>query len=265
MLKNFKLIATVLVLTALSYEAVAQTEKDVVLDGKPAKLNVKTGEVKLVELKTIKGKKIEKDTAKAKTIIQASLLANSYKTSKGDSTKIIVTNRPDTLSRNYRKVIDTSDHVKIAKLLVTSDNMTAIDSTEEKKAVELVKMTTSDKVEKATTFVYDTSSAAVEEENSTDYHKVEKGETLYYLSKLYNVTLTDLKKANNLETTLIKIGQYLYIRNFDKLDTTDVWIVSKGDTLYSIAKRNNTTVATIKSLNGLHSNLIKPGQKLQLK
>jgi peptidoglycan endopeptidase LytF len=79
--------------------------------------------------------------------------------------------------------------------------------------------------------------------------------------------LGDLKKANNLETTLIKIDQKLRVRNFDSTykEQNSVWIVSKGDTLYSIAKRNHTTVTALKSLNSLVNNLIKIGQKLQLK
>jgi LysM repeat protein len=96
---------------------------------------------------------------------------------------------------------------------------------------------------------------------------VKKGETLYAISKQYNTTLEALKKANNLETTLIKTGQNIRVSGFDSSDFeySSVWTVSKGDTLYNIAKRNNTTVGAIKSLNGLASNLIKIGQKLQLK
>ena len=41
-------------------------------------------------------------------------------------------------------------------------------------------------------------------------------------------------------------------------------IVKKGDTLYDIARKYKTTVARIKSLNGLRSNVIYPGQKLKL-
>ena len=102
--------------------------------------------------------------------------------------------------------------------------------------------------------------------NSSDYHMVQKGETLYALSKRYNTSLTQLKIANNLETTLIKAGETLRVRNFEYSDTLSetVWVVSKGDTLYSIAKQNNTTVEDLKNLNDLSSNLIKVGQKLQV-
>lgn len=41
--------------------------------------------------------------------------------------------------------------------------------------------------------------------------------------------------------------------------------VKKGDTLYSIARKNKTTVAKIKEVNGLKDNSIKPGQYLLLK
>jgi membrane-bound lytic murein transglycosylase D len=41
-------------------------------------------------------------------------------------------------------------------------------------------------------------------------------------------------------------------------------VVKSGDNLYNIARKYNTTVAKIKSLNGLSSNVIHPGQKLKL-
>ncbi len=43
------------------------------------------------------------------------------------------------------------------------------------------------------------------------------------------------------------------------------YTVVKGDTLYSIARRHQTTVDEIKRLNGLDSNLIKPGQRLLIR
>ncbi|HEY1081027.1 MAG TPA: LysM peptidoglycan-binding domain-containing protein [Prosthecobacter sp.] len=40
--------------------------------------------------------------------------------------------------------------------------------------------------------------------------------------------------------------------------------VAKGDTLYGIARKRGTTVAKIKSANGLSSDMIRPGQSLKI-
>ena len=42
----------------------------------------------------------------------------------------------------------------------------------------------------------------------------------------------------------------------------DIYVVKRGDSLYKIAKKFRTTVARIKRLNGLRSNVIRPGQRL---
>ncbi len=42
------------------------------------------------------------------------------------------------------------------------------------------------------------------------------------------------------------------------------YTVSKGDTLYGIARKKRTTVAKIKSANGLSGDLIRPGQSLKI-
>lgn len=49
-----------------------------------------------------------------------------------------------------------------------------------------------------------------------------------------------------------------------KTTTTDTYTVKSGDTLSGIASKHGTTVAKIKSLNGLKSDLIQVGQKLKL-
>ena len=43
------------------------------------------------------------------------------------------------------------------------------------------------------------------------------------------------------------------------------YMVKKGDTLYSISRKFNTTVAVIKELNGLKDNIISIGQHLLTK
>ncbi len=45
---------------------------------------------------------------------------------------------------------------------------------------------------------------------------------------------------------------------------TENYTVKSGDSLYSIAEKNKTTVAKLKSINGLTSNKIKTGQELRI-
>jgi len=45
---------------------------------------------------------------------------------------------------------------------------------------------------------------------------------------------------------------------------TGTYQVKRGDTLYAIARRNSLSVAQLKSLNGLSSDALKPGQRLRL-
>lgn len=115
-------------------------------------------------------------------------------------------------------------------------------------------------------------------------YKVEKGDTLYSISKKYQLTVAELRTANNLsENDVLKAGQKLIIPEADigtaaalsstkQVDTkvqetkTVTYTVAKGDTLYGISKKNGMTVAELLSLNNLDNNaVIKVGQKLKIK
>ncbi len=50
----------------------------------------------------------------------------------------------------------------------------------------------------------------------------------------------------------------------DSEAATSVHTVKKGDTLYKISRQHNVSVASIKSINKLKTDLIKPNQKLKL-
>ena len=43
------------------------------------------------------------------------------------------------------------------------------------------------------------------------FHLVEKGETLYSISKIYNVDVEEIKKLNNLSSNEISIGQKIIV------------------------------------------------------
>jgi len=52
--------------------------------------------------------------------------------------------------------------------------------------------------------------------DKNDQHTVQKGETLYRISKKYKVSVEDLKKWNSLDSNDIFEGQVLYVQPFDR-------------------------------------------------
>ena len=116
-------------------------------------------------------------------------------------------------------------------------------------------------------------------------YKVEKGDTLFSISRKYQITVAELRAANNLsENDVLKAGQKLVIPEADigtaaALSTTKtstapvsselktvIYTVQKGDTLYRIARNNGLTVPELLAINNLDSTaVIKVGQKLKVK
>lgn len=101
-----------------------------------------------------------------------------------------------------------------------------------------------------------------------NYYKVVSGDSLYSIARKYNTTVDELKTLNNLTTNTLKIGQILKLPTLksDETDTQETisYKVVSGDSLYSIAKKYNTTVDEIKTLNNLTSNLLSIGQTLKI-
>lgn len=93
---------------------------------------------------------------------------------------------------------------------------------------------------------------------SNNYYIVSKGDSLWSISRKYNISVDELKRLNNLSSNLLSIGQKLIVPN------ANTYIVKRGDTLYSIARKNNTTVDKIKEKNNLKSNILSIGQVLYI-
>lgn len=91
------------------------------------------------------------------------------------------------------------------------------------------------------------------------YYVVKSGDTLYGIANKYDITVDELKKANNLSSNILSIGQKLIIPKSSK-----TYIVKKGDSLYSIARKNNMTVDDLITLNNLNSTLLSIGQELKI-
>jgi lipoprotein YgeR len=75
-------------------------------------------------------------------------------------------------------------------------------------------------------------------------HTLKKNETLYRLSKQYNVTVEAILKANSIDDpTSLRVGENIIIPHS--------YFVRPGDTLYGIARKHNTTVENLLELNNL--------------
>lgn len=120
---------------------------------------------------------------------------------------------------------------------------------------------------KIQTAVVSNDTNAEENQNSTDFYEVQKGDNLFTIAKKFNVSLEDLKKWNNLNDFNVQQGSKLTLanntENENKEEPTETKIVEykvkKGDYLGSIAKKHNVSVAELKEWNALEDNNVKLG------
>ena len=107
--------------------------------------------------------------------------------------------------------------------------------------------------------------------NRSNIYIVKSGDSLYSIARKYNTTVDEIKRLNNLSSNVLSIGQVLKIPSSSESSntssntgTTNTYVVKSGDSLYSIARKYNTTVDEIKKLNNLSSNLLNIGQVLKI-
>jgi LysM repeat protein len=104
-------------------------------------------------------------------------------------------------------------------------------------------------------------------------HKVAPKETLFSISKLYDVSVDDIKAWNNLKDNSLSTGQQLIIKSKSTLTTetnklpetkslTGVHTVAAKESLYSIARLYGITVQQLKEWNGIEGSEVKIGQTL---
>jgi len=105
-------------------------------------------------------------------------------------------------------------------------------------------------------------------------HRVRFGETLSGIAVKYRVPVRHIVHANDLRSaSRIRTGQRLKIPLRGQIilasntppsnpESTINYTVKRGDSLWLIAQRFNTTVAKIKALNQIQSNLLQTGQMI---
>ncbi|MEP5613801.1 MAG: LysM peptidoglycan-binding domain-containing protein [Cyclobacteriaceae bacterium] len=118
-------------------------------------------------------------------------------------------------------------------------------------------------------------------------YRVRSGDVLGTIARKYHVRVSDLKSWNRINGSMIRIGQRLNVyvlptyneqtkklysvdlpdavKNEDKVvveNGEQIYRVQSGDSLWSISKKNNTTIEKLKTANKLGSNTIQPGQSL---
>lgn len=121
------------------------------------------------------------------------------------------------------------------------------------------------------------------EENSRTIYRVKSGDYLGKIAAKFGVSVSSIKRWNNMRSTRLKIGQRLtiYPRNFNAVASSkpketpkkplptgkhETYTVKSGDSLWLIAQKySNVSVQNIKDWNNIWSvKSLKPGTKLKI-
>ena len=107
--------------------------------------------------------------------------------------------------------------------------------------------------------------------SAAELYTVKSGDTLWGISKNYNLTVSQIKQWNNLSSDLILVNQKLSVEAPEATEAPKsapapaaTYTVKSGDTLWGISRTYSTTVNALKSLNGLTSDLIRVGKVLKV-
>lgn len=112
--------------------------------------------------------------------------------------------------------------------------------------------------------------------NSPREYRVRSGDTLSRIARNAGISVAQLRAANGIRGDLININQRLLIpasgdasgltlasNSVPTISNID-YKVRKGDSLWRIASRHDTSVDQLKRENGLHSNFLKIGQVISI-
>lgn len=124
-------------------------------------------------------------------------------------------------------------------------------------------------------------------------HEVKPGDSLFGISRQYNVTIAEIQEWNNLEGTNLDAGTELVIypqdatqqqpsiddlEQMDEEERTSIverytesaaesesYTVKSGDTLYGIARQHDMTVNELRQINNLQDDMLRVGQRITVR
>ncbi len=117
---------------------------------------------------------------------------------------------------------------------------------------------------------------------ASEYYVVKQGDSLWSIAKRNGTTVERIASLNNLTSDKLQIGDKLLLPSATSTSSaparkepisrgntvsasSEAYIVEKGDSLWSIARRYGMTVKELMEINGLTSDKIRPGDKLLLR
>ncbi|MCB9232435.1 MAG: LysM peptidoglycan-binding domain-containing protein [Bacteroidia bacterium] len=135
-----------------------------------------------------------------------------------------------------------------------------------------------------------------QEGGTAKFHLVVKGQTLFAISRIYNVSVENIRKWNNLTSNELNVGQMLRVSEYSGSESkvaekttepvkkeavvenatpiqtetenadrkTTIHVVAPGETLWAVSKKYNMALKDLRTLNKLNDTDIKEGQKLKV-
>ena len=104
-----------------------------------------------------------------------------------------------------------------------------------------------------------------------ELHIVSEGDTLWSISKLYNLDISDIARMNNIDpSSYLQLGQQLSIgnknihRNMESKKRTILYSVKQGDSLYKISELFDVSIKSIKDINNFKDTTLMPGQIIKV-
>lgn len=96
-----------------------------------------------------------------------------------------------------------------------------------------------------------------------DTHTVREGDTLFSISRQYDITVGELREWNDLEGESLSMGMRLRISPPEQQDAVTHTVTSQ-ETLFSISRNYGVTIAEIQDWNNLENTILSVGQELTI-